>query len=98
VTEQPKTPPLDLSHLHPAVRQAALLPADQPLAVIRADRWIGYPRASQALARLEALLAWPTRQRMPNMLLIGPTNNGKVDDRRCPAECRRSRARKKVVA
>jgi len=77
VTEQPKTPPLDLSHLHPAVRQAALLPADQRLAVIRADRWIGYPRASQALARLEALLAWPTRQRMPNMLLIGPTNNGK---------------------
>ena len=70
-------PPLDLSHLHPAVRQAALLPADQRLAVIRADRWIGYPRASQALARLEALLAWPSRQRMPNMLLIGPTNNGK---------------------
>jgi type II secretory pathway predicted ATPase ExeA len=77
VTEQPKTPPLDLSHLHPAVRQAALLPADQRLAVIRADRWIGYPRASQALTRLEALLAWPIRQRMPNMLLIGPTNNGK---------------------
>jgi type II secretory pathway predicted ATPase ExeA len=77
VTEQPTTQPLDLSHLHPAVRQAALLPADQRLAVIRADRWIGYPRASQALARLEALLAWPTRQRMPNMLLIGPTNNGK---------------------
>src|SRR6478752_298667 len=68
---------MDLSHLHPAVRQAALLPADQRLAVIHADRWIGYPRANQALARLEALLAWPTRQRMPNMLLIGPTNNGK---------------------
>jgi len=77
VTEPPKTPPLDLSHLHPAVRQAALLPADQRLAVIRADRWIGYPRASQALAGLETLLAWPTRQRMPNMLLIGPTNNSK---------------------
>ena len=77
MTDQPKTQPLDLSHLHPAVRQAALLPADQRLAVIRGDRWIGYPRAAQALARLEALLAWPTRQRMPNMLLIGPTNNGK---------------------
>ncbi len=72
MTEQPKTPPLDLSHLHPAVRHAALLPA-----VIRADRWIGYPRASQALTRLQALLAGPIRQRMPNMLLIGPTNNGK---------------------
>ena len=55
MTEQRKTPPLDLSHLHPAVRQGALLPADQRLAVIRADRWIGYPRASQALARARAL-------------------------------------------
>ena len=81
MTEQPKTPPLDLSHLHPAVRQAALLPADQRLAVIRADRWIGYPRASQALARLEALLAWPTRQRMPNMLLR-PDEQRQVDDHR----------------
>ncbi|MGB0092486.1 MAG: TniB family NTP-binding protein [Solirubrobacteraceae bacterium] len=43
----------------------------------RADRWIGYPRAREALARLETLYEWPTRQRMPNLLLIGPTNNGK---------------------
>lgn len=38
---------------------------------------IGYPRATEAIGRLEALLAWPTRQRMPNLLLIGATNNGK---------------------
>jgi hypothetical protein len=29
------------------------------------------------LQRLETLLAWPAKQRMPNLLLIGPTNNGK---------------------
>ena len=74
--EQPETAP-DLSHLHPSVRQVALLPTDQRLALIRADRWIGYPKATEAVARLEELLTWPTRQRMPNMLLIGPTNNGK---------------------
>ncbi|EPK3350627.1 TniB family NTP-binding protein, partial [Pseudomonas aeruginosa] len=44
---------------------------------LRADRWIGYPRAVEALNRLEALYAWPNKQRMPNLLLVGPTNNGK---------------------
>lgn len=68
---------VDLSHLHPSVRAAAALPDDQRLGIIRADRWIGYPRATEAITRLEELLAWPTRQRMPNLLLIGPTNNGK---------------------
>ncbi|WP_425286349.1 TniB family NTP-binding protein [Candidatus Fukatsuia endosymbiont of Drepanosiphum platanoidis] len=43
----------------------------------RADRWIGYPRALEALSRLETLYAWPNKQRMPNLLLVGPTNNGK---------------------
>ena len=55
----------------------ARLPDGERVARIRADRWIGYPRALEALARLEALYEWPTRQRMPNLLLIGPTNNGK---------------------
>lgn len=45
--------------------------------MIRADRWIGYPRAVKTVARLEALLGWPDKQRMPNLLLVGPTNNGK---------------------
>jgi hypothetical protein len=44
---------------------------------VRADRWIGYTRATEALERLETLFAWPARQRMPNLLLIGLTNNGK---------------------
>ena len=44
---------------------------------MRADRWIGYTRATEALGQLETLFAWPARQRMPNLLLIGPTNNGK---------------------
>ncbi|MFI2373205.1 TniB family NTP-binding protein [Streptomyces sp. NPDC018833] len=69
--------PADLSHLHPAAQQIARLPDAERLRYIRADRWIGYPRATGALERLETLLAWPSKQRMPNLLLIGPTNNGK---------------------
>ncbi|MEH0576178.1 TniB family NTP-binding protein [Streptomyces sp. B21-108] len=68
---------MDLSHLHPAAQQIARLPDAERLRYVRADRWIGYPRATEALERLETLLAWPSKQRMPNLLLIGPTNNGK---------------------
>jgi len=68
---------VDLSHLHPAAQQIARLPDAERLRYIRADRWIGYPRATEALGRLETLLSWPSKQRMPNLLLIGPTNNGK---------------------
>ncbi|WP_186760131.1 TniB family NTP-binding protein [Arthrobacter alpinus] len=67
----------ELSHLHPTVRDKARLPATERVELIRADRWIGYPRAVEAVARLETLLCWPDKQRMPNLLLIGPTNNGK---------------------
>lgn len=73
VTEEPD----DLSHLHQAARRVARLPAEERLRHVRADRWIGYTRATDAIARLETLFSWPDKQRMPNLLLIGPTNNGK---------------------
>jgi len=68
---------LDLSHLRPAAQEIAGLPAAERLRYVRADRWIGYTRAAEALDQLETLFAWPARQRMPNLLLTGPTNNGK---------------------
>jgi hypothetical protein len=70
-------PSLDLSHLTSSGQKVALLPNDERIQRIRADRWIGYPRALEALNRLEALFTWPIKQRMPNLLIIGPTNNGK---------------------
>lgn len=68
---------LDLSHLHPSAHPIARLSVDERVQQIRADRWIGYPKAVEAVARLETLVAWPKKQRMPNLLLVGPTNNGK---------------------
>ena len=47
------------------------------IARIRSDRWIAYPRAVQALDRLHELFEYPRRLRMPNLLIVGPTNNGK---------------------
>ncbi|WP_433684756.1 TniB family NTP-binding protein [Nocardia sp. CA-119907] len=69
--------PVDLSYLHPSAQRLAMLPAEERVRYVRADRWIGYTRAAEALTRLEGLFTMPAKQRMPNLLLVGPTNNGK---------------------
>lgn len=66
------------AHLHPSVRHLADEDASSRIRRIRTDRWIGYARAEVVLAALEDLLGFPTRTRMPNLLLVGPTNNGKT--------------------
>lgn len=66
------------THLHPSV--VAMLEESPATRIrrIRTDRWIGYGRANAALGAMEEVLAFPKRLRMPNVLLIGPTNNGKT--------------------
>lgn len=68
---------INLSHLAEPVREIALQSNEERIEYIRRDRWFGYPRANQALERLRELLDWPEKQRMPNLLIVGPTNNGK---------------------
>lgn len=65
------------SHLLPAVRSIAALPAHERIAHIGSQRWIGYPAAQRAVARLEQLISQPRTLRPPSMLVIGPSNNGK---------------------
>ena len=69
---------MTLDHLLSSIHKIAVLPPEERIAKLRGDYWIGYGRAEQALKRLEDLLGCPKRLRMPNMLLIGPTNNGKT--------------------
>ena len=40
--------------------------------------WIGYGRAIEIRNTLEQLLVHPTKHRMPNLAIIGETNNGKT--------------------
>jgi hypothetical protein len=69
----------DLAHLRPEIRELALLPAAERLALVPSHRWIGYTRAGQGLARMEAMQARePGRVRPRCLLIIGPTNNGKT--------------------
>jgi hypothetical protein len=67
----------NLDHLLPSAQLLANDSDELRIRRIRTDRWIGYPRAESALMELEDLLSFPQRTRMPNFLLIGPTNNGK---------------------
>jgi len=66
------------SHLLPTVQALADAPNEARIRRIRTDRWLGYARAEAALTALEDLLSFPKRTRMPNLLLVGPSNNGKT--------------------
>ncbi len=68
----------DYPHLHPTTRALADEDAQSRIRRIRTERWIGYARAEAALTAIEDLLTFPKRTRMPNLLLVGPTNNGKT--------------------
>lgn len=65
-------------HLSAAAAGWLSLPATERIERIRAPRWIGYPRTKTIIAKLEDLLVWPKSHRMPNLLLVGDTNNGKT--------------------
>jgi hypothetical protein len=67
----------DLNHLSKSAAQAMLLPIEERINYIRSPRWIGYSRAKVLLDRLEDLMSYPKKHRMPNLLIVGDTNNGK---------------------
>ncbi len=66
------------NHLSHDARSQALLDDKQRIELIKRDRWIDYPRATDALSRLERLLSTPNRERMPCMVLHGQSNIGKT--------------------
>lgn len=67
-----------LSHLSRETRGQAQLDDKTRIELIKRDRWIDYPRATDAMNRLERLLTTPKRERMPCMVLHGQSNIGKT--------------------
>ncbi|MDD5544885.1 MAG: TniB family NTP-binding protein [Acidobacteriia bacterium] len=65
-------------HLSKKAAEQAVLSAEERIEIIRLGSWIPYQRAEEILARMEDLLAHPKITRMPNMLLVGASNNGKT--------------------
>ncbi|MBS1186609.1 MAG: transposase [Burkholderiaceae bacterium] len=66
-------------HLHPDTEAQANLSAKERVQWLQKPRWIGYPRAQDILGKLDDLVHHPRVVRMPNMLLIGSSNNGKSE-------------------
>jgi superfamily II DNA or RNA helicase len=69
---------VEFAHLHPSARAIAKLDDEQRIRALQRDRWIDYPRATEALRRLQRLLETPQRERMPCMVLHGRSNIGKT--------------------
>lgn len=69
---------MTFEHLLPSPAAIALLSPEERLLKLYSEYWIGYSHAENALNQLENLLIHPKRLRMPNMLIISPTNNGKT--------------------
>lgn len=65
-------------HIDDRCRRYAALSDEERIAWIKADRWIGFDQAQAALVRLNALLAYPPRDRMPCLLIYGNTGMGKA--------------------
>lgn len=65
-------------HLSNKAREMLLRPTEERIRYIQEDRWIGYTRANEIIAKLDDLLTYPKVGRMPNMLIAGKTNNGKT--------------------
>lgn len=66
-------------HLHPSCVSKLEWDIDARLADIVKPRWIGYPLAHDVLQRFDDVLRHPRVARMPNLMVIGRTNNGKTE-------------------
>jgi len=65
-------------HLDKEANRQADLSDKERITAIRQGSWIAYGAAQRALDRMEDLLTYPRVTRMPNMLLVAPSFNGKT--------------------
>lgn len=67
-----------MEHLHADLHELVQEGAVKRIQRLAISPVIGYPLAKKAMDRLEDLLVHPPTHRMPNLLLVGNTNNGKT--------------------
>jgi type II secretory pathway predicted ATPase ExeA len=67
-----------MEHLKPELHYLLSGTDEERKKYIRENRWIGYPRAKYIIDKLDELVEHPITHRMPNVLLVGETNNGKT--------------------
>ncbi|MDW6002334.1 TniB family NTP-binding protein [Vibrio mangrovi] len=68
----------EYAHLGAVAKEYVQCSIEQRIDYIRSPHWIGYPKAKDIIAKLDDLLTYPKRHRMPNLLIIGESNSGKT--------------------
>lgn len=68
----------EFAHIHPDFRYVMNLSSGERIAFLDEPRWIGHKVAQHILDTLQGLLLKPQRPRMPNLLIVGDSNNGKT--------------------
>lgn len=68
-----------MKHLHPKTREfVQKANNEERITACKKFKWIGYTRAKKILDIMEDFLTYPKSHRMPNLLLVGDSNNGKT--------------------
>lgn len=65
-------------HIHPDFRHIMALSDKERIEFMDQPRWIGYKTGQQIMDTLQGLMHKPERPRMPNLLIVGDSNNGKT--------------------
>jgi hypothetical protein len=65
-------------HIHPDFRHIMALSDRERIEFLDQPRWIGYKTGQQIMDTLQGLMHKPERPRMPNLLIVGDSNNGKT--------------------
>ena len=68
---------VNLKHLNKSVHSIIDSSNEERILKVNSDVWIGYTRAKSILSQLDMLMKMPRRSRMPNVLIVGRSNNGK---------------------
>ncbi len=72
------TKPTEYEHLNDKAKALINASDEERIHAIRSGTWLAYSRAKEILERMEDLLAHPRITRMPNMLIVSPSFNGKT--------------------
>lgn len=65
-------------HIAPKFRDVMSMSDEARLRFIDESRWIGYQAATNLISHLLTMMNLPKRPRMPNLLLVGDSHNGKT--------------------
>jgi len=64
-------------HLEPEVVEVLTLPREERVQFAEKDHWVGHTQSKKFFKAAEDLLAYPKTIRMPNLLIVADSDNGK---------------------